>query len=93
MIGAKKPIVIKSAEEAAKHFDAKGLAAIRKQVDFAQQTVLIFAWRGSGGDRLNYAVMESYPEQIVFKLKRGRTRDLRPHVYIYALRKNVTWKR
>ena len=89
----KKPLVIKSAEDAAKHFDGKNLAAIKKQVDFEQQFVLIFAWRGSGGDRLNYAVLESYPEQIVFKHKRGRTRDLRPHLYIYALRNNVTWKR
>jgi len=89
----KKPIVIKSAEEAATHFDAKNLAALKKQVDFAQQVVLVFAWRGSGGDRLNHAVLESYPEQIVFKLNRGRTRDLRSHLYIYALRNNVTWKR
>ena len=89
----KEPAVIKSAEDAAKYFDGKNLAAIEKQVDFKQQFVLIFAWRGSGGDRLNHAVLESYPEQIVFKLKRGRTRDLRPHVHIYALRNNVTWKR
>ena len=90
---SQKPIVIKSAEDAAKHFDGKNLAAIQKQVDFKQQFVLIFAWRGSGGDRLNYAVLESYPEQIVFKLKRGRTRDLRSHLHVYALRSNVTWKR
>ena len=86
-----KPIVIRSEADAAPHFGDEALAALRKQVDFAQQIVLVFAWRGSGQDRLDYAVMESYPEQVAFRLKPGRTRDLRPHVHVYALRANVAW--
>ena len=62
------------------------------QVDFEKQLVLLFAWRGSGQDQLEYTVAESYPEQVTFRYVPGRTRDLRPHVSIYALRKNVTWK-
>ena len=87
----KKPLVLRSAEEAGKHFTDEGLAALKKQVDFDKQFVLVFAWRGSGQDRLSYVVAESYPEQVRFKYKPGRTRDLRPHVYVYALRSNVRW--
>ena len=88
---ATKPLVITSAKEAAEHFSKEELDKLGKAVDFTNQVVLVFAWRGSGGDRLSYAVAESYPEQVVFNLKRGLTRDLRPHVYIYALRNNVKW--
>ena len=46
-----KPIVVKSKEEAAEHFGKKTIAALVKAVDFKKQFVLVFAWRGSGGDR------------------------------------------
>lgn len=88
----KKPLIIRSEKDAAKHFTKKGLAELKKQVDFGKQIVLVFAWRGSGQDRLAYDVLESFPEQVVFKYKPGRTRDLRPHIYMYVLRSNVKWK-
>ncbi|GAB4138914.1 MAG: hypothetical protein Tsb009_07460 [Planctomycetaceae bacterium] len=88
----KKPLVIKSKKEAIKHFSKAEVAKLAKQVDFKQQFVLIFAWRGSGQDKMQTVVLESYPEQIHFSYKPGRTRDLRPHVYIFALRSNVKWK-
>jgi hypothetical protein len=47
-----KPIVIKSQDEAAKHFGKDALDAIAKKVDFKKQIVLLFAWQGSGGDKL-----------------------------------------
>ncbi|NQU24209.1 MAG: hypothetical protein HQ567_23250 [Candidatus Nealsonbacteria bacterium] len=87
----RKPLVIGSAEEAGKHFGKDALAALKKQVDFEKQIVLVFAWRGSGQDRLTYTVLESHPEQVPFKYKPGRTRDLRPHIHVYALRSNVRW--
>ena len=86
-----KPIVVKSKEEAAKHFGKKAVASLVKAVDFKKQFVLIFAWRGSGGDQLNYTVAESFPEQISFSRKFGRTRDLRSHAKVFALRSNVKW--
>lgn len=86
-----KPIVIKSQEDAAKHFDKDALETIGKQVDFKKQMVLVFAWRGSGGDKLNYSVLESFPEQIPFSLRRGETDDLRSHSRVFALRSNVRW--
>ena len=86
-----KPIDIRSKKEAAKHFAAADLATLMKSVDFEQQIVLVFAWRGSGQDRLEFVVAESYPEQVFFTLKPGRTRDLRSHAHVYVLRSNVVW--
>ena len=86
-----KPIVVKSKEEAAQHFGKEAVAALVKAVDFKKQIVLVFAWRGSGGDQLNYTVAESFPEQISFSRKFGRTRDLRSHAKVFALRSNVKW--
>ena len=86
-----KPIVVKSKEEAAKHFGKEAVASLVKAVDFKKQIVLVFAWRGSGGDRLNYTVAESFPEQISFSRQFGRTRDLRSHAKVFALRSNVKW--
>ena len=86
-----KPIVIKSAKDAAKHFGKDAIKKLGKEVDFKKQFLLVFAWQGSGSDKLSYAVAESFPEQIFFSLKHGLTRDLREHTHIYALRSNVSW--
>ena len=87
----KELLVIRTAEDARGHFDDANLESLTKKVDFAQQIVLVFAWRGSGQDRLESQVAESYPEQVTFSLTPGRTKDLRSHVEIYALRSNVKW--
>ncbi len=87
----KAPIVIKSDKELAAYFDKKQAKVVAKQVDFNRQIVLVFAWRGSGQDRLTFGVNESFPEQIEFNIKPGRTRDLRPHTHVYVLRSNVRW--
>lgn len=86
-----KPIVIKSMDDAGKHFGKDALATIGKEVDFKKQIVLVFAWRGSGGDKLEYKILESFPEQIPFTLKPGLTDDLRSHTRVFALRSNVKW--
>ncbi|MGF1581238.1 MAG: hypothetical protein ACFCD0_17875 [Gemmataceae bacterium] len=87
-----KPLVIKSAEQVRNHFGKADAAKLNKAVDFKKQIVLVFAWRGSGQDKLNYSVAESFPEQITFQIIPGRTRDLRPHFYVYVLRSNVKWR-
>jgi hypothetical protein len=86
-----KPIVIKSQDDAAKHFGKDALETIAKKVDFKKQIVLVFAWRGSGGDKLQYRILESFPEQIPFSLRPGVTDDLRSHTRVFALRSNVRW--
>lgn len=87
----KEPRVIKSAEEVAKYFDKEAQAALTKRVDFTKQIVLVFAWKGSGQDKLDYKVLESFPEQVVFELTPGQTEDLRSHARVYVLRSNVKW--
>lgn len=87
-----QPHVLRSAEDAGKYFSEEALAKLKKAVDFDRQFVLVFAWRGSGQDKLDYQILESYPEQIRFLITPGRTRDLRPHTHVFALRKNVRWR-
>ena len=87
--GASKPVVIYSVDEITKYFDAKNSANLKSKVDFSQQEVLVLAWRGSGQDRLEYEVLESFPEQIRFSYRRGRTRDLRQHFKIFVVRSDV----
>lgn len=87
--GASKPVVIYSVDEITKYFDAKNSANLKSKVDFSQQEVLVFAWRGSGQDRIEYEVLESFPEQIRFSYLRGRTRDLRQHFKIFVVRSDV----
>ena len=86
-----KPLVIKSQEDAAKHFGKDALETIAKKVDFKKQIVLVFAWQGSGGDKLEYKILESFPEQIPFSLRPGVTDDIRSHSRVFALRSNVRW--
>jgi hypothetical protein len=86
-----QPTVLHSEKEASECFSAEELAKLKKQVDFGQQVVLLFAWQGSGQDQMAHSIAESYPEQVSFTYKPGRTRDLRPHVQVYAVRSNVKW--
>ncbi len=86
-----KPLVLKSLKDGAKYFDKEALDTISKAVDFGKQNVLVFAWKGSGQDRLRYEVKESFPEQIEFFYEQGLTKDLRRHVKVFVLRSNVRW--
>lgn len=87
--GVQKPLMIRSKDEAAIYFDVKSSAALKNEVNFSKQKVLVFVWRGSGQDRLPYVVLESFPEQIRFSYQRGRTRDLRQHFKVFVVRSNV----
>jgi hypothetical protein len=86
-----KPVVVKSLKNGAKYFGKEALAKISKAVDFGKERVLVFAWKGSGQDRFQYVVKESFPEQIMFSCKRGRTKDLKSHLRVYVLRSDVKW--
>ena len=86
------PLTFHNKSEAARYFAEPQLKLLLKKVDFQKQTLLVFAWRGSGQDKITSTIAESFPEQITFKILPGRTRDLRSHLKIYALRKNVKIK-
>ena len=89
--GYQKAILIKTEKDAKKYFDKETLAKVAKVVDMDARHIVVFAWRGSGRDSIRFDVMESYPEQVAFTFRRGRTRDLREHVKVFSLRKNVKW--
>jgi hypothetical protein len=59
---------------------------IPPDVDFDNQNVLMFAWGGSGGDKIDYDRDEDAVYHFV--LKRGLTRDYRLHTKIYVLKKS-----
>jgi hypothetical protein len=89
---ATKPTAVTSEKELEKAIpDEATRKRIAKLVDFKEQTLLVFAWQGSGGDKLSCTVAESYPEQITFTVKPGVTDDLRSHVKLFAVRNNVKW--
>ncbi|MFO0841720.1 MAG: hypothetical protein U0797_04865 [Gemmataceae bacterium] len=89
-----KPVKItskKELEEAVE--DGEAREKIGKQVDFAREYLVLFRWSGSGGDKLSFQVKKAEGgEDAVFLLQPGLTRDLRPHVKLYAIANNVGYK-
>lgn len=89
---ATEPVKVTSAAELEKAVpDEATRTRLAKLVDFKSQVLLIFAWQGSGQDKLDFVVLESYPEQVPFTYTPGKTKDLRTHVHLYAVRSNVKW--
>jgi len=87
-----EPIELSSAEDAAAYFEGEQLAALNEQVDWETHSVLIFAWRGSGQDRMDVEMIGDTSDEVRFVYRPGRTRDLRPHVYVFALEQGVVWE-
>jgi hypothetical protein len=89
---ATEPTAITSAEDLAKN-PVVGAAAddIKKHIDFEKQKLLVFAWSGSGGDRITASIgANSDGKSIVFaEYLRGKTFDLRQHVKLYAVPKDL----
>jgi hypothetical protein len=89
-----KPAKITNKEELEKAVDDKeAREKIAKQVDFAKEYLVLFRWSGSGGDKLSFKLKRTEGgEDAVFMLRPGLTRDLRPHVKLFALPNNVGHK-
>jgi hypothetical protein len=76
----------------ARAFEASSVRRpLSHEVDFSQQVLLVFAWRGSGQDRLEYQVHSSPPGVVAFLFSPGRTRDLREHQQVFVLRSDWAW--
>jgi hypothetical protein len=89
-----KPAVITSAEDLAKAIPSEeAQAKIKKDVDFAKEKVLYFAWSGSGGDRVTLSSLKisGRGTTAVFSYKTGQTDDLRRHHRAFVLPKDATW--
>ena len=90
--GMPKPVEIATADALAKSpaFDAAGRAAAKKQVDFATEKLVVFAWSGSGGDKLTpERIVADKKTILVFHYQAGRTDDLRRHALVYAVPKDA----
>ncbi len=89
-----KPVEIKSADELAKaamFADDAGRAAIKKQVDFSKQKLVVFVWSGSGGDKLSGAMTRD-GKSAVFTYTAGVTDDLKRHAHVFAVHKDAKVK-
>ncbi|HSQ57471.1 MAG TPA: hypothetical protein VLM40_17245 [Gemmata sp.] len=89
---ATEPTKIKSLEELKKNA-VVGAAAeeIAKQIDFEKQDLLVFAWSGSGQDKITASIgASSDGKPIVYaEYLPGKTRDLRKHVRLFAATKGL----
>jgi hypothetical protein len=82
-----KPVEIKSAEELAKakeFADDAGRDAAKKQVDFAKEKLVVFAWAGSGQDKLT-PNLAADGKKVVFTYKAGATDDFARHGHVFVV--------
>jgi hypothetical protein len=88
--GFDKPRVINSERELEQVFTNQTVQdQLNRAVNFNQQKLLLFAWSGSGGDRLDHKVEG---QEVVFQFKPGVTKDLRAHVELFALAKDTPYQ-
>jgi hypothetical protein len=83
-----QPTPVRSDEDAEKLFEGESLDAFRKEVDFSKQQAVVFAWQGSGQDRIK---AENGKSGVLFDYEPGRTRDLRQHTVVFVLPKDNSW--
>ncbi len=83
---------IKTADDLAKSPVLKGAADdIKKSVDFAKEKLVLFAWSGSGGDRIAGAAGKD-GKTAEFTYTGGLTFDLRQHVKLFVVPKDAEVK-
>lgn len=71
--------------------DAPTRKKVLDAVDFKTHVLLVFAWQGSGGDRIAAAIAEDAPENVRFILKAGATDDVRQNIQLFAVPKEMRW--
>ncbi len=88
---APKPVEIKTADELAKagiFADDASRDAVKKQVNFDKEKLVVFAWSGSGGDKIAGELSKD-GKAAVFNFKAGLTDDLRRHQLVFAVPKDA----
>lgn len=64
--------------------------AIKKQVDFAKEKVVVFAWSGSGGDKLVPGTSPTAARlSVIFTYTAGATDDVKQHAFVFAVPKGA----
>ena len=89
-----EPTVVATAEELKKNgVVAQSADEIAKKIDFAKEKLVIFAWGGSGGDKLAPDLKTADKKTTAeFALTRGLTRDFRQHIHLYVVPKDAEVK-
>lgn len=85
------PTVISNPEDLAKN-EVVGMAAdaLKKQIDFAREKLLVFAWAGSGQDKLSVGIrMVDGKPTLAIQFVTGKTFDLREHLKLYVVPSDV----
>jgi hypothetical protein len=66
---------------------------IAPQVDFKNEHLLFFSWGGSSGDKLTFkTVLKDGSPVVVFRYVQGEDTDLVPHVRVFVLPNDATWR-
>jgi len=86
-------VKVTSKEELAKLIPDKDEAAkIAAEVDFSKDYLLVFAWKGSGKDKLDFDVKAEKAEMhVTFKYFPGATADLRQHRHLFVVQKGIVF--
>ena len=89
-----EPTTVASAEDLAKNPVVKEAAdEIKKKIDFAKEKLVVFAWAGSGQDKLTPELRTVDTKMTaVFAYTRGLTRDLRQHIHLYVVPRDAEVK-
>lgn len=90
---AGEPTVIETSEDLVKSPVLKDAAeALAKAVDFKTEKLVLFAWAGSGQDRLALTAKDADKRTVlVAEYAPGKTRDLRQHVKLFAVPKTAAF--
>lgn len=83
------PILLKSMEDALKHLTRDSMEKITDAVDFETQQLAIFAWQGSGQDRLTGMLAAGDGAATRFHYTPGMTKDLKRHSAVYVMPKDT----
>ena len=70
--------------------DADSRDAIKKQLNFAKEKLVVFGWSGSGGDKLTPELTTADKKTVaVFTYKAGVSDDVRRHTLVFAVPKDA----
>lgn len=85
-----KSLVISDLDTAKKILTGATLEAVQ-DLDFETKKILMFQWRGSCKDKLNYFIDESKPKHVTFERIWGRAKHSCHHVKVYIINKDFTF--
>ncbi len=88
---ATEPAVVTSADDLAKNPVVRDAADdLKKLVNFEKEKLLVFAWQGSGQDKVTLSIGSEGGQSIVYgEYIRGFTRDLRRHIRLFVVPKDL----